>query len=447
MTTHWMMGDKFAQKAPHHGSIENLWEKKWKFPCTKSVYPFHDGKYEDFEKAFAVLIKGNIGDPYDDAYTDAFLQVAEPLVKEAAIAEASNDTTKASDLYMRAAVLYRISRFPLYSPDCRSAIKDKAWESQKSVYLKAASFWDEPVYEELIPHTTAAGNDGQTIPLYLRIPKGASKEHPAPAILLMTGLDGYRPDNTQRTSEFLERGWASVIAEVPGTADCPSDPSDPEAPDRLWTAVLDWMEKKGVFDMSKVIVWGLSTGGYYAVRVAHTHAKRLKGSVAQGAGTHHFFEKEWLAKVDIHEFPFNLSHPMALKHGYDSVEEFAEKAQDKFSLVTNKIVEMPNTRLLLINGTHDGLMPIEDSILLFNYSNPKEARFFPDMLHMGYPFANNSVYPWMEEVMTSQPEEEGAKANGVTNGIANSIAKAIPNGFSKPVPNGMTSGVQKPVVA
>ena len=52
-------------------------------------------------------------------------------------------------------------------------------------------------------------------------------------------------------------------------------------------------------------------------------------------------------------------------------------------------------------GTLDGLMPIEDSLLLFEYGTPKEARFFPGALHMGYPMANGAVYPWMEEVMGS----------------------------------------------
>ena len=76
-------------------------------------------------------------------------------------------------------------------------------------------------------------------------------------------------------------------------------------------------------------------------------------------------------------------------------------------------------------------MPIEDSLLLFNQGSPKEARwvhspcgkilsffyclqkyvgcediwlivilrFFPGQQHMGYPFSNGSVYPWLEKVM------------------------------------------------
>ncbi len=46
-------------------------------------------------------------------------------------------------------------------------------------------------------------------------------------------------------------------------------------------------------------------------------------------------------------------------------------------------------------------MPIEDSMMLFDYGTPKEARFFPGTLHMGYPMSNASVYPWMESIMAS----------------------------------------------
>lgn len=94
------------------------------------------------------------------------------------------------------------------------------------------------------------------------------------------------------------------MVEIPGTADCPADCADPTAPDRLWTSLLDWMAEDGRFDMRRVLVWGLSSGGYYAMRAAHTHAGRLLGCVAQGAGCHYFFDRAWLDKVDGHEYPF-----------------------------------------------------------------------------------------------------------------------------------------------
>lgn len=242
-------------------------------------------------------MKNNISDAYGDAYTEAFFPTCANLLGQAA---SSTDPEKTSALYLRVACLYRISRFPIMN----SPVKQKAWEAQKNAYMKAASGWTDPIHDELIPHTAASGSDGPTIPLYFRVPSNATKKKPVPTILLITGLDGYRPDNTQRTYEFLNRGWACVIAEIPGTADCPADPKDPKSPDRLWDSILDWMGKKGVFDMSSVMAWGLSTGGYYAVRIAHTHANRLKGSVAQGAGVHHFFDRNWLEKADDHEYPF-----------------------------------------------------------------------------------------------------------------------------------------------
>jgi hypothetical protein len=62
------------------------------------------------------------------------------------------------------------------------------------------------------------------------------------------------------------------------------------------------------------------------------------------------------------------------KYGYKDNEELLDKAQKEFSLIETGIVNMPATRLLLINGTHDGLMPIEDSMLMMEYGTPKEAR-------------------------------------------------------------------------
>ena len=190
-----------------------------------------------------------------------------------------------------------------------SPVKNKAWEAQKAAYMKATRNWVDPLTEELIPHTFRTEEEGEHIPVYVRVPVTASKEHPVPTILLITGLDGYRPDNTQRSYEFVRRGWGVVIAEIPGTADCPADAKDPSSPDRLWDSIFKWMREQKIFDMKTVVSWGLSCGGYYAVRIAHTHAKQLKGSVAQGAGVHHFFSEQWLRKADDHEYPFEFVLP------------------------------------------------------------------------------------------------------------------------------------------
>ncbi|KAL1297326.1 hypothetical protein AAFC00_004874 [Neodothiora populina] len=393
----WNLGDQFESVHPHLDSIEALWNKKWKFPCTKSLYPFHDGKFEDFEPVFEELISKKIDSGYTDEYTRVFIPTAERLVAEAdKLAQSS--PKQASDLYLRACTVYRIARFPYIN----SLYKKQVYDAQKEAYLKAASLWECPIKDVVIPHTSGTSADeGDSIPLYVRLPKDASKTKPCGVVLLITGLDGHRPDNTTRSDEFLARGWASVITDIPGTADCPADRKDPEGADRLWTSILDWMAKEGVFDMKRVLAWGLSAGGHNAVRIAHTHHTRLAGSIAQGAGTHHFFSREWLEKAQNHEYPWNALPALTAKYGYSSPDEFMDKAQATWSLVETGVVEMKSCRLLLINGTHDGLMPIEDSMLMSEYGSPKESRYITGRLHMGYPEANAYVYPWMEQVMAS----------------------------------------------
>ncbi|OGE56803.1 hypothetical protein PENARI_c002G00640 [Penicillium arizonense] len=399
----WILGDKFDTVYPHQGSMKALWEMKWKFPCTKSIYPFHDGSLEDFEPIFEKLIAENINDANDDAYTNVFLPTASALEKEADKALSDGHRDRAADLYRRAAVVLRISRFPYVSPNARpeTSIKRRAFDHQKEVYMKAASLWNPVLKEVMIPHTHHAGNDrGREIPAYIRVPEEASAQNPVPVVLLMTGLDGYRPDNSQRSHEIVNRGWATVIVEIPGTADCPADPADPESPDRLWSSVLDYMSLRPEFDMSRVAAWGLSAGGFYAIRASVMHRDRLAGSVAHGPGSHYVFDPEWLAHANDHEYPFDLTPCMAEKYGYDSDAEFKKNAQKKFSLIETGIMDQDNCRLLLLNGVNDGVVPIEDCIVLMNHGGPKEGRFFENLVHMGYPHSLPVAYKWLESVLS-----------------------------------------------
>lgn len=157
------------------------------------MYPFHDGRFEDFEPIFRRLIEDNVNDAYSDTYTEYFLPTAEKLT-DAAMSAQSSDRAKAADLYKRAACIYRISRFP--SVDGGKGLKRKIFEIQKQVYLRGASLWDTPMKEVVIPHSAATGKDGKAIPLFVRLPSGTSEKNKCPMVLLITGLDGHRPDNT-----------------------------------------------------------------------------------------------------------------------------------------------------------------------------------------------------------------------------------------------------------
>ena len=296
----YRIGDAINSKFPHHESLKALWETKWKKPATIGIYPFMDGNVADFEPIFQKI--GDMRPPYDfDAYASAFFPTAETLTKEAESAERAGDVETARGLYLRAAAVYRISRFPVP----RSPKQKQAWELNKEVYLKGARLLDPPITLVKIPHTHAllgSEEEGSEISIFIRKPKNVSG--PVPVVMTIFGLDGYRTEGTPNSMYPLSRGWAYISVEIPGTGDSPALRQDPKSPERVWSSLLDWAQSQSWVNEKKIVAWGLSTGGYYAMRIAHTHADRLLGVVAQGGGSHHMFDPEWLSKVGDLEYPF-----------------------------------------------------------------------------------------------------------------------------------------------
>jgi hypothetical protein len=136
------------------------------------------------------------------------------------------------------------------------------------------------------------------------------------------------------------------------------------------------------------------------MRIAHTHHERLLGSVAQGGGSHHMFDQEWIAAQDKMEYAFALAEALAWKYGYANVEAYKNSdVQNRFSLLQNGIFDMPCTRLLLINGMEDTIFPIEDSLLAAKHGRVKDVRLVEGSGHMGNPLAEGVIYTWIDELL------------------------------------------------
>ena len=170
--------------------------------------------------------------------------------------------------------------------------------------MKGAKLLPGSFSEIQVPHTHGIEGEGATIPIYVRLPGHASAAYPVPCIIQIFGLDGYKTEMTHASNNHLARGWGTIGVEIPGTGDCPALRQDATSPDRLWSSLLDWMDGRQELDREKRVAWGLSTGGLYATRLAHTHKERLTGAVSQGGGCDRMFEPEWLDKVDHLEYPF-----------------------------------------------------------------------------------------------------------------------------------------------
>jgi dienelactone hydrolase len=398
----------------HHEFVSKLWAEKWRPPCARGIYPFTDGDVADFDPIFADLIDRSGDDPAilyrPDDYASAFLPVGEHLASQAADALAQSKSDQALNLYLRSAAVFRIARCPIN----RSKLGQEAWRLGKAAYEQGGKLLDPPSVPVSLPFTHAnadAGDAERPIEAYLRLPKGEEPASGWPVVLFICGLDAYRTDHTPRTQQHVDRGFATLSFEIPGTGDCPAAPNDPASPDRLMTSIIDWVEANASecgFDTQKVVARGISSGGYYAFRVAHTHADRLFAVVAQGGGCHHMFDPDWIRAQDQMEYPFALAEALAWKFGYrDSdgpaaVARYAAEGR-KFSLVEAGLIGTPTCRLLAINGTEDSIFPIEDSLLAAIDGHRKDLVVRGDRPHMGNPGAEEILYQWIDNVRAGKP--------------------------------------------
>ncbi|MEV7600992.1 alpha/beta fold hydrolase [Kitasatospora sp. NPDC089797] len=400
---------------PHHESVSALWEQKWRGPCAAGVYPFEDGRLADFEPVFTELIAVSGDDPAflsrPDDFARPFLPVGDRLADEARAAAERGETDRARELFLRAAAVYRTARFPVV----RSPLGQEAWEKGKAAYEQGGRLMDPPVVPVAIPfkHADLAAGDSDTdIPVYLWVPSGPRPEAGWPVVLFICGLDGYRTDQTPRVQALVDHGYATLAFEIPGTGDCPAAPSDPASADRLMSSILDWVTDSAPesgFDPATILAWGVSTGGYYAQRVAHTHADRLSAAVAQGGGGHRMFDAEWIGAQNQMEYPFDLAEALAHKFGYRDADPAAAVAAytadaHRFSLVDSGVLDSPACRLLVINGTEDSIFPIEDSLLAATHGDATHTDLVVRgrLAHMGEPGAGPIAFAWLDQALASR---------------------------------------------
>lgn len=297
----------------------------------------------------------------------------------------------------RASAVYRISRFP--AP--RSNKQRYAWQEGKKAATKGLALRERPTREVIIPHKHGLGDEGKNIPFYYHLPPGTTKDKPVPLIVILTGLDGYRTELAVWIEGWSRNDVGVIVLEIPGTGDSPAMANDPKSPEREWSSLLDWIDEQPEIDHKRVAMWAFSTGGYYAIRLAHTHPDRLAAVVALGGGCHHMFAPEWLSNVNHLEYPFDLANTLAYKWGYgDDLELFKREAMKKFSLVEDGTLDKPQcARLLLVNGVNDEIFPIDDYYECLLRGTPKEARFINNLKHMGEPESFFIILRWLYNLL------------------------------------------------
>lgn len=118
----------------------------------------------------------------------------------------------------------------------------------------------------------------------LRCPVG---EGPHPTVIMIPGLDSTKEELRTTEETLLARGMATFSVDGPGQGEAEYDlriRGDWAAPAE---AIVDTLRRQAEVDDSRLGVWGVSLGGYYAPRVAAALGGRVKACVAL-AGPYNF---------------------------------------------------------------------------------------------------------------------------------------------------------------
>jgi tetratricopeptide (TPR) repeat protein len=315
----------------------------------------------------------------------AWTRLAEPWEAKAEVFEKQGKPQEAMKAYQMASLYYSIGKFPVLNHPAKQAAYKKSVET----YLKAARYFDPPLERITIPF------EGKEIIGYLRKPKGITKP---PIVIHTGGVDVYNED--WNLADYLDAGLATFRTDMPGAGECPFWYT-PDA-ERIYTAVIDYMETRPDLDVKRMGFIGHSAGGIWGSKMAYVERKRLRAAVNWGGPVHHTFEKSWVQEMQkdrLYFWPILESFVYA-SHSKD-VDDWVNRGP-AMSLKTQGWLEKPCCPMLVVNGALDGWITIEDTNILYETGDPKAIRVYPDRRHMALedPGSRPLIVGWLKSQLT-----------------------------------------------
>ena len=304
-----------------------------------------------------------------DDWAQGWSQVADRYFNEG-LAATTPDTAAAA--FKRAWRLYYFAQWPVPN----SAGKQGAYQRALEAYGKYAQTLQPTLETVRIPF------EGSVIVAYLRFPKDA--KGPVPMILAISGLDSRKETVAESYAQILQHGVGFIAVDGPGTGQAPIKVA--ASSERMFSAVLDYLNQHPKVDRSRIIVSGVSFGGYWAAKLAITEKARLLGSVAQSPPVDEFFSERFLREGTMgnREYLFDLAPAFInVFEGAKSIDDLA-RLMPAMSLKAQGLLQKPSTPMLLVTGAKDTQVPLSDVELLLRSGDvPKEAWINPSGGHLG----------------------------------------------------------------
>ncbi len=212
-----------------------------------------------------------IKDGDGESWYKEWTEMGKRVEKRAQASAAACHPVSARESYLRAYVYYRTATAYL------DPLSDRRQRDQylkaKECFLKAADMFKPPILPLEIPF------EGQTLPGYLVRPSDDGLKRKT--LLIIGGIDTFCEDLYAYIGPAaVKRGYNLVIVDLPGQGELPhrglNMRPDTEVPVK---AVIDHILNLPGIDTERLVMFGLSLGGYFAPR-ACAYEKRVKALAA-----------------------------------------------------------------------------------------------------------------------------------------------------------------------
>jgi dienelactone hydrolase len=317
----------------------------------------HD--HTDFDKVFALVRSGAM-------LPKAWAAIAAQAEERAAHHDRLGYAETASDLYLRAAVMYGRAQYSIFDPTDERKVKLR--ERCDHCVARLGGLRDHTVRRVELPF------EGKTIFALLHLPR-----HPvagAPAVILGPGMDMIKEDYIYAARRYYtSRGVVALSIEGPGQG---------ETRARGLTVTLDNYERaletyaeylSGLpqVDPTRIGMFGISMSGYWSLRAVASPGTRLRAVAAFEAVSGDF---ETIFEQAQPSFKNNYMY----MSGYTDEEAFDREMKQKMPL--GDAVTQISCPVLLGIGEFDELTPVENAIATFEkITAPKQMRVYENEFH------------------------------------------------------------------
>jgi len=272
-------------------------------------------------------------------------------------AERAGRRLTAGQAWLRAGLCWHFGKFVfVHDQEQLRAASDKA----SSCYGRGAWSLEPPAERVLIPY------DGITLPGLFRKPAGVTR---APALLMIPGLDSVKEELQATADFFLRRGIATLAIDGPGQGETEFLRDIEPAYERPAGAAIDWLQAREDVDGERIGVYGVSLGGYYAVRVA-AQEPRVRATV-ELAGTYSL-SSQWESRSVVSRDAF-------VKRSGARNEEAARAFARRMEMTgLGAAIRSP---ILVLHGRRDPIAPFEGAERLVAETPMAEFTVYDDGNH------------------------------------------------------------------